>query len=106
MYNFEGVLGIVDFTDDKKLFNDDDLRWVEVFRGLDQNARNLYVRLFKRKFAWRRVLEDKFLTRDFGSDLDRALADVEESGLIENGIYMVVFLQTIFFKVKLRRFES
>ena len=90
LFNFESVLGLVDYTDDRKLFNDDDLAWVSKFRELDLNGRNLYVRLFKRKFVWRKVTEDKFLLRDFDAEtLAKSLKDVEESGLLENGIYLI-----------------
>ena len=52
--NFQGVLrGVLEETDDGRLFLEEELAVVDVFRHqLSLDAQKLYVRLFQRKFDW------------------------------------------------------
>ena len=51
--NFEFILRcVIEETDDKDLFNDQELDMVSRFHGLNLDAKKIYVRLFQRKHTW------------------------------------------------------
>jgi len=51
--NFEYIIQcVIDCTDDRDLFEAEELRMIESYRSLPLSARKLYVRLYNRKFAW------------------------------------------------------
>ena len=48
LLNFEGIVrGVIDETDDKELFEEDEIKIVDIFRNLPLDARKIYVRLFQ-----------------------------------------------------------
>jgi len=51
--NFEYIIQcVIDCTDDRDLFNDNDLEIVAAYRKMSLMSRKLYCRLFNRKHAW------------------------------------------------------
>ena len=86
--NFEHVVScVLDYTDDRRLFSDDELAIVDRFRGeggLGLDARRLYVRLFERKFDWIRREKIKYGGKEI-SDEDGALAELERAGFLRTG---------------------
>ena len=64
------------------LFNEEDINYWSTFESLTLNAQKLYVRLFTRKFQWRRV--EKIVYEDISKDLTNALSELGSSNLLEN----------------------
>ena len=84
--NFEHVVTcVLDCTDDRRLFNDGELAFVDRFRtSLCLDARRLYVRLFERKFDWIRREKINYGGKEVG-DEDGALRELEETGFLRTG---------------------
>lgn len=62
------------------LFIEEDHRTYSTFKSLSLEAQKLYVRLFSRKFQWRR--KEKIVYEDIASDLAPALAELVSSSLL------------------------
>jgi len=81
--NFEHVLRcVLDETDDRDLFNEEELSWVKAYRGMALDARRLYVRLFGRKLSWLTASKMKY---DEIQGLNQALEELQSVKLLENG---------------------
>ena len=44
--------GVIDETDDKELFDEDELKIIDDFRSLSLDGKKLFIRLFQRKHSW------------------------------------------------------
>lgn len=82
--NFEHILrGVIDETDDKELFNEEELEFVAKFReGLSLDGKKMFVRLFGRKFSWITVENIKY---EEIADKEKALLELEALGFVQNG---------------------
>jgi len=80
--NFEYVIGcVIDCTQDKNLFNDDELDVIDKYRALSLEARKLYVRLFNRKHAW--ISEDK-IRYDEIPDVQKTAKELIQNKLVQS----------------------
>jgi len=79
--NFEYVIGcVIDCTDDKNLFTDEELDMIDSYRALSLEARKLYVRLFNRKHAW--ISQDK-IRYDEIPDVQKTAQELTETKFLE-----------------------
>ena len=83
-YYLENFLLVLDsvLSDDfyVDLFDDADLKAINSFKILTEDAQKLYVRLFSRKFRW--VLKGKIVYPKISDDLSDLFKELVESGLI------------------------
>lgn len=80
LVNFETVVrGVIDETDDVRLFDEHDLDIIDTFRKLSLEAKKVYVRLFQRKFGWIQISQIK---NDEFHDKEGSLKELVEKGLI------------------------
>ena len=83
LVNFECILrGVIEETDDKKLFLDEELATVIIFRSLDLDSRKLYVRMFQRKHNWLKIGDIKY---EEIYDVAAAFQSLLEAGLLNEG---------------------
>jgi Fanconi-associated nuclease 1 len=82
LVNFECILrGVIDETDDKELFKDDELKTIEDFRTLSLDAKKLFVRLFQRKHSW---LLQKAINYEEIQNVEKQLADLCSKGFLRS----------------------
>lgn len=83
-YYLETFLFLLKSTFDEPLhlplFNEDDHRAYNTFKSLSLDAQKLYVRLFSRKFQWRR--RGKIVYEDIAADLAPSLQELCSSSLL------------------------
>ena len=81
--NFEHVLFcVIEETDDRDLFNDEELEMVKRFHALDLDSKKVYVRLFQRKHSW--LTKDQIKYEEI-QDLKTALDNLVISEFMETG---------------------
>ena len=80
--NFEYVLScVIDCTEDKNLFNDQELDIIDSYRHLDLNSKKLFVRLLNRKHNW--LFADK-IRYDEVRNHHEALTNLVNQGLLHD----------------------
>ncbi|XP_019627245.1 PREDICTED: fanconi-associated nuclease 1-like [Branchiostoma belcheri] len=83
LQNFTTVLSsVLDNEDDRSLFNEEDMKYVEAFREMDEAAQKLYVRLFQRKFSWHR--QEKLQYPEIAEDLKPVCQVLVREGFLQN----------------------
>ncbi|XP_071794297.1 fanconi-associated nuclease 1-like [Asterias amurensis] len=82
LVNFKLILKtVLGIEDDRSLFNDQDMLFVESFRQLSAPAQQLYVRLFQRKHAWLRVAKLDY--QRIAEDLSPVVDELHQAGLTQ-----------------------
>jgi len=80
--NFEYVLTcVIDCTDDKNLFNDEELDIIDKYRNLSLDCKKLFVRLLNRKHAW--IYKEKIRYDEIHS-LESALETLVVEDMFDN----------------------
>ncbi|KAI8508095.1 Fanconi-associated nuclease 1 [Branchiostoma belcheri] len=83
LQNFTTVVAsVLDNDDDRSLFNEEDMTYVETFREMDEAAQKLYVRLFQRKFSWHR--QEKLQYPEIAEDLKPVCQVLVREGFLQN----------------------
>ena len=80
--NFECIVrGVIDETDDKELFDEDELKSIDDFRSLSLDGKKLFIRLFQRKHSW--ILR-KMINYDEILDIEDHLSDLSSKGFLKS----------------------
>ncbi|CAH1253075.1 FAN1 [Branchiostoma lanceolatum] len=83
LQNFNTVLtSVFENEDDRSLFNEEDMKYIETFNRMDEAAQKLYVRLFQRKLAWHR--QGKLQYPEIAEDLGPVCQVLVREGYLQN----------------------
>ena len=85
--NFECILrGVIDETDDKELFDENEIGIIKAFRSFSLDSKKLFCRLFQRKKAW---LMRKNIQYDEIKDIDECLQILCDNGFLSDSSELI-----------------